>query len=74
MLGLLVDYCDVFINCLDSHSDGTHSLQRIYWCGSDVMLNFPKSVLMKKQTHLYLGWPEGKSIFSKLSFLGELFA
>ncbi len=29
--GLLVDYCDVFISCLDSHSDGTHSLQRIHW-------------------------------------------
>ncbi len=28
--GLLVDYCDVFISCLDSHSDGTHSLQRIH--------------------------------------------
>ncbi len=28
---LLVDYCDVFISCLDSHSDGTHSLQRIHW-------------------------------------------
>ncbi len=29
--GLLVDFCDVFISCLDSHSDGTHSLQRIHW-------------------------------------------
>ncbi len=29
--GLLVDYCDVFISCLDSHSDGTHSLQMIHW-------------------------------------------
>ncbi len=29
--GLLVDYCDVFISCLDSHSDGTHSLQSIHW-------------------------------------------
>ncbi len=29
--GLLVDYCDVFISCLDSHSDGTHSLQRTHW-------------------------------------------
>ncbi len=28
--GLLVVYCDVFISCLDSHSDGTHSLQRIH--------------------------------------------
>ncbi len=28
--GLSVDYCDVFISCLDSHSDGTHSLQSIH--------------------------------------------
>ncbi len=50
--GLLVDYCDVFISCLDSHSDGTHSLQRIHWFASDKMLNFSKSFLMKK--HIYL--------------------
>ncbi len=37
--GLLVDYCDVFISCLGSHSDGTHSLQRIHWWANDVMLN-----------------------------------
>ncbi len=30
-LELFVDYGDVFISCLDSHSDGTHSLQRIPW-------------------------------------------
>ncbi len=53
--GLLVDYCDVFISCLDSHSDGTHSLQRIHWWASDGVLHFSKSVPMKKQTHLYLG-------------------
>ncbi len=35
-----VDYCDVFIICLDSHSDGTHSLQSIHWWASDVMLHF----------------------------------
>ncbi len=51
--GLLVDYCDVFINCLDCHSDGTHSLQRIHWWASDVLLHFSKSVLMKNQTHLH---------------------
>ncbi len=39
--GLLVDFCAVFISCLDSHSDGTHSLQRIHWWTSDVMLHFP---------------------------------
>ncbi len=30
---LLVDYCDVFISCLDSYSDGTHSLQQIFIIG-----------------------------------------
>ncbi len=39
------------------------SLQRIQWWASDVMLNFSKSVLMQKQTHLHLGWPEGEYIF-----------
>ncbi len=39
----LVDYwcfLFLFISCLDSHSDGTHSLQLIHWWTSDVMLNF----------------------------------
>uniref|UniRef100_A0A8C1LFD5 L3MBTL histone methyl-lysine binding protein 4 n=1 Tax=Cyprinus carpio TaxID=7962 RepID=A0A8C1LFD5_CYPCA len=31
--GLLVDYCDVFISCLDSHSDGTHSLRNGFKVG-----------------------------------------
>ncbi len=66
--GLLVDYCDVFISCLDSHSDGTHSLQRIHLWASDEMLISPN--LMKKQTHLHFGWPESEYIFSKFSFLG----
>ncbi len=51
---LLVDYCDVFISCLNSHSDGTHSLQKIHWWASDVMVYFSKSVPMKKQSHLHL--------------------
>ncbi len=41
--GLVVDYCDVFISCLDSHSDGTHSLQSIHWWASDAMTHFYKS-------------------------------
>ncbi len=45
-----MDYCDVFISCLDSHSDGTHSLQRIHWWASHVMLHFSKSLPIKKQT------------------------
>ncbi len=51
---------NVFISCLDSHSDGTRSLQRIHWWASDAMLHFSKSVMLKKQIHLYLGRPEGE--------------
>ncbi len=59
-----MDYCDVFIRCLDSHSDGTHSLQRIHWRSSNIMLNFLKSVLIRRQNHLHLGCPEGEQIFN----------
>ncbi len=31
MRGLLVDYCNVFINSLVSYSNDTHSLQRSHW-------------------------------------------
>ncbi len=51
--GLLVIYCDVFIS-LDSHSDGTHSLQRIHWWASDEMLNFPKSVQSSSKNALWV--------------------
>ncbi len=47
--GLLVDYCDVFISCLDSHSDGTHSLQSIHCWDSDAVTHFSKS---DEETHL----------------------
>ncbi len=63
-----MDYCDVFISCLDSHSDGTHSLQRTHWWASDVMLNFTKSV-MKKLIYILDGLRV--SIFSRFSFLGH---
>ncbi len=52
-----------FYHCLDSHSDGTHSLQRIHWGVNDVMLHSSKSVPMKKQTHLHFRWPGGEYIF-----------
>ncbi len=38
-----VEYCDAFKSCLDSHSDGARSLQRIHWWGRDIMLNVFKS-------------------------------
>ncbi len=73
-----VDYCDASISCLDYHSDGTHSLQRIHWWAGDVMLNLSKSVQMKKQTHLHLGYGQygshhcvclGRFIWNILSYV-----
>ncbi len=43
------------ISCLDSHSDGTHSLQRIQWWASDGMLHFYKSVQIKKLIYISEG-------------------
>ncbi len=54
--GLLVDYCDVFISCLDSRSDGTHSLQRIYWWESDWMLHFSKSDEETDSSTSWMAW------------------
>ncbi len=64
-----------FFSCLDSHSDGTHSLQRHPLKSMHQMfgIHFSKSVLIKKKkTHLHLGWPEGEYTFSKFSLLGEI--
>ncbi len=49
------------------------TLQRIHWRASYVMLNFSKSVQMKKQSHAHLVWPEDEYILSKCSFLSGLF-
>ncbi len=60
-LNIALNYLWIIVSCLDSHSDGTHSLQRIHWWASDGMLNFPN--LMKKQTYQHL------NIFNKYFFL-----
>ncbi len=48
MCGLLVNYCDVFVSCLDSYSDGTYSLQSIHceqamkcYISQNLLLCFP---------------------------------
>ncbi len=50
-----VDCCDVYISCLDSHSDGTHSLQSIHWWVCYVMLYFFKPVLINKLIYILDG-------------------
>ncbi len=68
--GLLVDYWDVFISCLDSHSDGTHSLQRIHWWASDVILNYSKSDEESNSSTYWMAWGRVhfQQIFSYYSF------
>ncbi len=63
----------IFISCLDSHSDGTHSLQMIHWWASDVKKKFSDVLKMSHEetNSSTIRWPEG--IFSKCSFMGELF-
>ncbi len=59
--GLLVDYCDVFISCLDSHSDGTHSLQRIHWWAKSEFPNlFP---WINKFINILMAWVHFQQIF-----------
>ncbi len=63
--GLLVDYCDVLISCLDS-----------FWRHPFTAEDPKFSQIYSdedKITHLYFGWPKGEYIFSKLSFLAQLF-
>ncbi len=63
LCGSLADYCDVFISCLDSHSDGTHWMQRIYWGASEIILNVSKSVQIKEQITSWMAW-----MWEKLQF------
>ncbi len=60
--GVLVDYCDVCISCLDSHSDGTHSLQRIHWWTSNA--KSPNLIRWKKNTLIYILDGQRVSTFS----------
>ncbi len=60
---LFVNYCDVY-----------QLFELSFWrhpFTGEQVLNFCKSVLMKKQTHLVQS--EGEYMFNKCSFLGELF-
>ncbi len=55
----LVDYCDVLMSCLDSHSDGTHSLQSIHWWASDAILDFSKSDEETNSSTSWTAWRRG---------------
>ncbi len=59
-----------FYQLLDSHSDGTHSLWRIHWWTSDVMLHFLKFCSDEEINilHLHFRSPEGEYIFRNFHF------
>ncbi len=59
---LLVDYCGASISYVNSHSDGTHSLQGIHFFKSVVKKNTNSSI------HSIVQY-----ILSKFSCLGEVF-
>ncbi len=65
----------VFISCLDSHFEGAHSLLRIHWWASDVMLNF--QICSDEGTNSCTSWliilSKYYYILCKRNFLGELF-
>ncbi len=42
-----------FISCLDSHFDGTHSLQRIHWWASDLTLHL--AFILSGNMHFSVG-------------------
>ncbi len=65
---LLVYYCDVIIRCLDSNSDGTHSLQSIHWWASDVMLHFSKSDEETNSSTSWMTW--GWEKFQQIKIFG----
>ncbi len=55
-----MDYCDVFISCLKSHSDGTHSLQ------SELVSKLCNAKFIQicsdeetNSSTVHLGWPKG---------------
>ncbi len=59
-------------NRLNTHSDGTHSLQWIHWA-RDVMLSFFQIHSVEEANSstswIHLEWPEGEYILSIFSFL-----
>ncbi len=56
---LLVDYCDVFISSLNSHSDGTHLLHRIH--------SISPTVFRRRNELIYLGL-KSEQIFTNVNF------
>ncbi len=43
-----------FISCLDSHSDGTHSLERIHWWASDVIVKISPNLFQLRNKLIYI--------------------
>ncbi len=61
-----MDYCNVFISCLDSNSDGTYSLQRIHWWVRDVTLSHISPNLKETNSS-----NSGCAHFQQITFFGS---
>ncbi len=69
-----VDYLWIIVmflsSCLDSHSDGTHSLQRIHWWTNNVMLHFSKSNEETNSSTSWMTWGRGWAHFQQMFIFG----
>ncbi len=66
--------CDVLISCLDSHSDGTHSLQRIHCWARDEIQNFPNLLLWRNKLIYILNGLKVSIFSANFSFWAELYS
>ncbi len=66
-----LEWCGLFLSAVWTHSDGTHSLQSIHLWASKGMTHFSKSDEETNSSTSRITW--GEDIFSKSSFLAELF-
>ncbi len=66
-----LEWYGLFLSAVWTHSDGTHSLQSIHLWASKGMTHFSKSDEETNSSTSRITW--GEDIFSKSSFLAELF-
>ncbi len=63
-----VDYLWILTYCFYQMFELFILTSPIHWWASDAFLHFSKTVLMKKQTHLHIGWPGGEYISAHFHF------
>ncbi len=58
---------------LDSHSDGTHSLQKTHWWASNVTLNFFKSIVIRIKLIYIMSGMNVKKLKKTIKKIGDYY-